>query len=481
MTTVHEGSLYQQRADLQHNTSLMLTPRTHLIRQTASTSGFVYSMVIVVLSLEARNVAAQFRSKRTTDNSTIRAMENSAPSSLSTAKPDFQGIVLFEQFVIMVAITTIIIQGLYIYDVVAFPQILRYPAFRMPGLVVNVGFIVLQMFGEIEEFMREVMKRWPKLGGRSMCGTSGQGLNSEARLEDDSNKTKDIVLPSGAFYIREVPSSIMQTDASDETIAEMSQLAKDDTEQDQMPPTVSLALILVANFLFNVSFYIIIPTVADYSQSLGAGPVFGGLVIGGVTLTSAVTLFPLTPVSIPHPHWKTRERPRIYRLAVCEAVLHRSKDRGPSKANDLQCHAGNSSDARNGGGTIVGWDVVDPSPPTTAATNEGTAIQDEDSVEKGTLANQLGDSTSISAPDFPLDDLTTLPYSSKKVKFVIAAVMGFLAYVVFFELGAWEAIILIFGKAAFGWTEWDAGNFIGLIGLGSFILMLPLTVFARKI
>jgi hypothetical protein len=62
----------------------------------------------------------------------------------------------------------------------------------------------------------------------------------------------------------------------------------------QLPPTFSLILILICNILFNISFYIIVPSAAEYSSRLGATPLFAGLSIGIVTLVSLICLIPMS-------------------------------------------------------------------------------------------------------------------------------------------------------------------------------------------
>ncbi|KAJ3324709.1 hypothetical protein HDU76_013339 [Blyttiomyces sp. JEL0837] len=55
------------------------------------------------------------------------------------------------------------------------------------------------------------------------------------------------------------------------------------------------------------------------------------------------------------------------------------------------------------------------------------------------------------------------------------------AYTTFFELGAWESMIPLFGNDRFGWTIIDAGNFIGFVGIAALPFLLLLVFTARHL
>ncbi|XP_024545245.1 uncharacterized MFS-type transporter C330.07c-like [Selaginella moellendorffii] len=59
--------------------------------------------------------------------------------------------------------------------------------------------------------------------------------------------------------------------------------------------------------------------------------------------------------------------------------------------------------------------------------------------------------------------------------------MSYTAFVIFFELGSWETSIPIYSWKKFGYDAFEAGNFIGLIGLGTVFLVATMPALAHKI
>ncbi|KAI9095131.1 major facilitator superfamily domain-containing protein [Phlyctochytrium arcticum] len=328
---------------------------------------------------------------------------------------------------------------------------------------------------------------------------------------------------------------------------------------DELPPIVSLVLILIANFLFNVSFYIIIPTVTVYSESLGAGALFSGLAIGAVTLTSAVSLIPLTRIPalrdfyiptlnlacisliIGHLLYAVADRagflwlifigravnglgftgwlfvkryctdPRIVglrRRTMCSALLVTAQTLGmvvgPLVGGWLARAVGEGNKWWNQN-TVPGWIMaavwttywiavklwfieVAPNPTsvtemridsmhgvTDPASSAESNVSTESRTETITIHHEGERYESGKAP---IADIGKAP---SKANLFTAFIMSYLAYAVFFELGAWEAYIPIYGKRVFEWSHYDAGTFIGVLGLGSFVLMLPLVFCARRL
>ncbi|KAI9003126.1 major facilitator superfamily domain-containing protein [Gaertneriomyces semiglobifer] len=305
--------------------------------------------------------------------------------------------------------------------------------------------------------------------------------------------------------------------------------------ESRMPPKASLSIILIANFLFNVSFYIIIPTVTDYSLSLNGGAIFSGLVIGVVTLTSFVSLIPLTRTpllrdtytpalslacvtlilghtlyaladiaqsrylilfgrivnGVGFTGWLTVKRyctdPRIVglrRRTMCSALLVAAQTLGmvvgPLVGGQMARIGGNSKILN--GYTVPGWVMAGVWTGYWLAvkvwfkdvpSQEPKAAGEEINLEEGELTER------DSAGDVKVE-IHKHHKNTTRAALLLGGLMSYLAFVVFFELGSWEANIPIYGGRQFSFTHWDAGNFIGLIGLGSFVLMIPLTMYARR-
>ncbi|XP_024533540.1 uncharacterized MFS-type transporter C330.07c-like isoform X2 [Selaginella moellendorffii] len=63
----------------------------------------------------------------------------------------------------------------------------------------------------------------------------------------------------------------------------------------------------------------------------------------------------------------------------------------------------------------------------------------------------------------------------------VSCLMSYTAFVIFFELGSWETSIPIYSWKKFGLDAFEAGNFIGLIGLGTVFLVATMPALAHKI
>ncbi|KAG0190797.1 hypothetical protein DFQ28_001521 [Apophysomyces sp. BC1034] len=289
-------------------------------------------------------------------------------------------------------------------------------------------------------------------------------------------------------------------------------------EDNKLPPKISLFLILLANFLFNISFYIIIPTVTHYANSLGADNVFSGLVIGGNTLTSIVSIFFLNQIPL------LRNRYIATLHLACASFL---------VGNILYALAARAQFLYlifigrlvNGLG-FTGWFFVKRycTDPRIVGVRKRTMCcsllvvsQSLGMVIGPLIGGQLarvGDlgvimnmntiagwvmaciwlaywiAVVIFFKDIPKSASADKPAKRSIFKMfqkgsygmlAITIAMSFIAFSVFFELGAWEANIPIFTAKEFGWNEWDSGNFIGLIGIGSIVIVVPMTIYSQKI
>ncbi|KAF8332157.1 major facilitator superfamily domain-containing protein [Amanita rubescens] len=61
-----------------------------------------------------------------------------------------------------------------------------------------------------------------------------------------------------------------------------------------LPKLASLAIVLIANLLLQISFFVIIPSSNEYAQYLGGNSTFSGLTIGIPTIFAGLALIPLT-------------------------------------------------------------------------------------------------------------------------------------------------------------------------------------------
>ncbi|KAF7725971.1 hypothetical protein EC973_009117 [Apophysomyces ossiformis] len=289
-------------------------------------------------------------------------------------------------------------------------------------------------------------------------------------------------------------------------------------EDNKLPPKISLFLILMANFLFNVSFYIIIPTVTNYANSLGADDVFSGLVIGGNTLSSIISIFFLNQIPMLRDRYLATLHlacasfltgnilyalaaraqflylifigrlinglgftgfffvkryctdPRIVgirRRTLCCSLLVVSQSLGmvigPLIGGQL-ARIGYHGVLMNMN-TIAGWVMA-----CIWLTYWVSVVIFFQDIPKTACSDKSSQRSILKI--FKKGSYGML---------VITVVMSFIAFSVFFELGAWEANIPIFTAKHFGWNEWDAGNFIGLIGIGSLVIVVPMTVYSKRI
>ncbi|XP_024545314.1 uncharacterized MFS-type transporter C330.07c [Selaginella moellendorffii] len=86
---------------------------------------------------------------------------------------------------------------------------------------------------------------------------------------------------------------------------------------------MSLCIILSANFLFNLSFFIIVPTATSYTKHLGGESLFSGLTVGVVTLVSFILVIPLSKL----PKFKRKYSPTLDLSSACLILGHIIADR----------------------------------------------------------------------------------------------------------------------------------------------------------
>ncbi|KAL7748149.1 hypothetical protein RI367_006505 [Sorochytrium milnesiophthora] len=295
-------------------------------------------------------------------------------------------------------------------------------------------------------------------------------------------------------------------------------------DENMLPPKISLALILTANFLFNVSFYIIIPTAADYATILGATQLFGGLVIGVVTFSSAMSLIPLSRV----PMFRDRYIPCLnlaagalcagnilYAIAMQTNFLYLiligrfingfgftgwlfvkrycTDPRVVGLRRRTMCSTLLVTAQTLGmvAGPLLGGWIAHVSPDHTVnrlfnvETNPAWVMTAVWFMYWIAVRVWFQEVPAISANDARLQSYAVTvarePFELTLQIKLVAAAMSFIAFTVFFELGSWESSIPNLGKHLWLWSEFTAGNFIGLIGLGSFVLILPMTRFTRAL
>ncbi|KAK9764067.1 hypothetical protein K7432_008761 [Basidiobolus ranarum] len=315
-------------------------------------------------------------------------------------------------------------------------------------------------------------------------------------------------------------------------------------EELKTPPLSSLVIILVCNFLFNVSFYIIVPTVSGYADSLQADAIFGGLAIGCVTLTSMLTLIPISRLYPLH----YRPPLDIACLTLCVGhILYALADYTQflyliligRLVNGIGFTGWMFVKKYVTDGNLVGIRrrtllssflvttqaigmVVGPllggflskirwgsnvNPTVQRLFNQYTLpgwvmavvwllfwiavrvffieIIPQDTASETSVGKQDTltefETKEESNIGKEANNLTLILYKPNKYQYMCAGLMCFLATTVFFELGAWESNVPLLGGKYFGWNEYNSGNFIGLVGLATFPFVFPLSFLAKRV
>ncbi|SJX64726.1 uncharacterized protein SRS1_15543 [Sporisorium reilianum f. sp. reilianum] len=313
---------------------------------------------------------------------------------------------------------------------------------------------------------------------------------------------------------------------------------------DHVPRVSQSAIVLVLNFLLNVTFFIIVPTSAPYANELGASTWFSGLTVGVSVVVSGLLLVPFSL------------RYRAYRFpmlfgAVCIMV---------GEVVYALAGVANSAWLMFAGRVIIGagfvsWRYVKSyfTDAAVVGTNKRTMMAaclvtsqvggmavgpfiggllskqvrpmtDEHRLWNGYTASgwlMVGvfavffvatwcvfrdpvQTPTPSPPRIELAALATTPGAPTRSKDAAEAAsqeptlrgmfrdlnssqkfsvltMCWFSMVNFLVLGAWEVNIPLFGHLRFGWSEYNAGNVIALGGLATMPIMFALVFAARYI
>lgn len=303
---------------------------------------------------------------------------------------------------------------------------------------------------------------------------------------------------------------------------------------DHVPAISQSAIVLMLNFLLNVTFFIIVPTSAGYANDLGASTWFSGLTVGISVVVSGLILVPFS----------TRYN-RVYRFpmlfgAVCimlgevvyalagvantawlmflgriiigagfvswryvksyftdAAVVGTSKRTmmaaclvttqlggmavGPWIGGLLSKNVRPMTDEHRlwNGYTASGWLMVGVFAVFFAAVwfvfRDPIQLQPTSTeIELGPLSTPKEAATASQEPT-----LRSMFRDLNATQRFSVLTMCWFSMVNFLVLGAWEVNIPIFGHLRFGWSEYNAGNVIALGGLATMPILFAL-VFAAK-
>lgn len=299
-------------------------------------------------------------------------------------------------------------------------------------------------------------------------------------------------------------------------IGDLADEIAEEVDHNRLPPRTSLVLILLANFLFNVSVYIVIPTATQYARSLGSTDLFSGFVIGGITLVSAVTLIPLNSIAI----FRDYYRPTLDLAAgafIIGNVLYGIAGYCDSLALLLIGRLVN-------GLGLTGWLFVkryctDPrivglrrrtmcSNLLVAAQTLGMVcgplfgsflaqIETQSKLFNGNTYPGhimalvwlcywiLMRSTFHEVPSRSIDDIAEIKQTNffrvlSRENWITTSSLSLAAFTVFFTLSAWESNIPIVGENEWNWGDSSSGVFIAVGGFLSFAFIFPVTWHAKR-
>lgn len=307
-------------------------------------------------------------------------------------------------------------------------------------------------------------------------------------------------------------------------------------------PTLSQSSIVLAlNFLLNMTFFIIVPTSANYANELGASTWFSGLTVGVSVVVSGLLLVPFSMrydrvyrfpilfgavciilgqvvyalagladtawlmfggrmlIGAGFVSWRyvksyftdaavvgTEKRTMMAACLVTSQVAGMAV--GPYVGGLLSKKVRPMTDEHRlwNGFTASGWVMVG----VFAMFFGVTWIVFREPVEVTNKAEAQMELSALSAPasaarrskEMLVRQDPTLPSMFRELnstqKFSVITMCWF-SMVNFLVLGAWEVNIPIFGHLRFGWTEYNAGNVIALGGLATMPILFGL-VFAAK-
>lgn len=294
------------------------------------------------------------------------------------------------------------------------------------------------------------------------------------------------------------------------------QETSDDEEEFKLPSMASLVIMLVMNFLLQVSFFIIVSSANKYAGYLGGNATFSGIVIGIPTGFAVLSLIPLTQYD------KGLYKMPLH-VSCCFAILGHIAYAVAFRANFLyliligRCLTGVSftmfmyckrycTDPRIVGirrrTALAGWQVV--------CQGLGMSL----GPLFGGLLYKIGFSNSIfngytspgwimagiyagfwvlvtqcfedvpQPPPSPIDESLRAQLSLITLsQWSVIICMCWFSMVCFFILGSWEANLPVFGAATenLRWSPFDAGNFIALGAIICFPFLIANILAARRI
>ncbi|KAG2155717.1 major facilitator superfamily domain-containing protein [Suillus clintonianus] len=318
----------------------------------------------------------------------------------------------------------------------------------------------------------------------------------------------------------------------------------DDEEEFKLPNMASLVIMLVMNFLLQISFFIIVSSANKYADYLGGNATFSGIVIGIPTGIAGLSLIPLTQYD------KGMYKMPLH-VSCCFAILGHVAYAVAYRANFLyliligRCLTGVSfslfmyckrycTDPRIVGirrrTTLATWQVVcqclglslgpffggllykigfsnstfngDTSPGWIMAgiyagfwvlvtkyfkdvPPPPTVTELSLPISKDLEAEPCPDYPSVPAtsPSLPIDESFRAQLSLITLtQWGVIVCMCWCSMVCFFILGSWEANLPVFGAATahLHWSPFDAGNFIALGGITCFPFLLANLLAARR-
>ncbi|KAG1904547.1 MFS general substrate transporter [Suillus fuscotomentosus] len=260
-------------------------------------------------------------------------------------------------------------------------------------------------------------------------------------------------------------------------------------EEFKLPNMTSLVIMLVMNFLLQISFFIVISSSSKYTEYLGGNATFSGIVIGIPTAFAGLSLIPLTKYD------KDGERRLV---AGWSSVKPMGMSFGPFLGGVLY-KVGFSNSIFNGY-TSPGWIMTGiyagfwvlmtiyfediPQPPTTKELQSASPIVSLQVKGEDTEASPDYPSASTARPASPIDESFRAQLSLITwFQWGVIACMCWFSMLCFFILGSWEANLPVFSAAAenFHWSPFAAGNFIALGAISCFPFLLLNLLAARHI
>ncbi|PWY98017.1 MFS general substrate transporter [Testicularia cyperi] len=374
------------------------------------------------------------------------------------------------------------------------------------------------------------------LANAATFGTTGlQYLLPYSEIMDDYDRT------SLAGMIWQGSSSFPEAKGTESDGSTSQLVASAAVPPNHVPPFTQSGLVLLLNFLLNITFFIIVPTSASYANELGASTWFSGLTIGISTLVAGSFLVPFS-----------RRYSRVYKFpflfaSVCimvgeviyalagvantawlmflgrivlgagfvswmyvkkymtdSIVVGTSKRTmmsaclvttqvggmavGPFIGGLLSKRVRPMTDSHRlwNGFTASGWIMAGVWLLFFALTwfvfrepAPPIASSGNSQIELGLLRDQRDQPLGPALASEPAPTLGGMMRELNATQKFSVMTMCWFSMVNFLVLGAWESNIPVFGHVRFGWSEYDAGNVIALGGLATLPLLFALVFVAR--